>query len=222
MAALTMSSFTSLGYKSDLDHSDRAHREKKLLAAAKCGDVAAFNDLFQPLAKRTFQIVYRITKNREDAEDVLQESFLRALLHVKDFESRSRFSTWLTSIAINLALMILRKRRNSSQTLTDGSGDSETIGRHPEVADRAPNPENHYLQQERERILRGAIRGLRPGIRGVLEMQRLEEHSIEETARMMGISVAAVKGRLFHAKVALRKAPNLKIVGGTTLNYRRT
>ncbi len=221
MAALTISSLALTGHKSDLVHSAGLHGEQELLAAAKCGDAAAFNELFQPIAKRTFQIVYRITKNREDAEDALQDSFLRALRHIKAFESRSRFSSWFTSIAINSALMILRKRRNSFEIPTDGSGNSDAIRRYWEVADRAPNPEKRYLQRERERILRRAIRALRPSIRGVVEMQQLQEHSMRETARMMGISVDAAKARLFHARVVLRKASGLKAIARATLNYER-
>src|SRR5258707_12356218 len=154
MAALTISSLTLTGHKSDLVHSAGLHGEQELLAAAKCGDAAAFNELFQPIAKRTFQIVDRITKNREDA---LQDSFLRALRHVKAFESRSRFSSWFTSIAINSALMIPRKRRNSFEIPNDVSGNSDAIRRYWEVAYRVPNPEKRYLKRERERILRIAI-----------------------------------------------------------------
>ena len=221
MAALTISSLALTGHKSDLVHSAGLHGEQELLAAAKCGDAAAFNELFQPIAKRTFQIVYRITKNREDAEDALQDSFLRALRHIKAFESRSRFSSWFTSIAINSALMIPRKRRNSFEIPNDGSGNSDAIRRYWEVADRAPNPEKRYLQRERERILRRAIRALRPSIRGVVEMQQLQEHSMRETARMMGISVDAAQARLFHARVVLRKASGLKAIARATLNYER-
>ena len=222
MAALTISSLTLTGHKSDLVHSARLQSEQELLAAAKCGDAAAFNELFQPIAKRTFQIVCRITKNREDAEDALQDSFVRALRHVKAFESRSSFSSWFTSIAINSALMILRKKRNSPEIPTDSSGNSDAIERCWEVADRAPNPEKHYLQQERERILRRAIRALRPSIRGVVERQQLQEHSMRETARMMGITIGAAKARLFHARVALRKASGLKAIARTTFNYERS
>src|SRR6267143_5405186 len=216
MEALTISSLTLTGHKSDLVHSAGLHGEQELLAAAKCGDAAAFNELFQPIAKRTFQIVDRITKNREDAEDALQDSFLRALRHVKAFESRSRFSSWFTSIAINSALMILRKRRNSFEIPTGGSGNPYAIGRHWEAADRAPNPEKHCLQKERERILRRAIRALRPSIRGVVEMQQLQKHSMKETARMMGITVASAKARLFHARVVLSKNSGLKAIAKTT------
>src|SRR5258708_11648272 len=185
MAALTISSLTLTGHKSDLVHSAGLHGEQELLAAAKCGDAAAFNELFQPIAKRTFQIVYRITRNQEDAEDALQDSLLRAFLHIKACETRSGFPSWFTRIAINSALMILRKKRNSFEIPADGSGNPDAIGRYWEAADRAPNPEKTCLQKERERILRRAIRALRPSIRGVVEMQQLQEHSMRETARRM-------------------------------------
>ncbi len=191
MAVLTISSLTLSGSKSDFARRARSHREQTLLAAAKCGNRAAFDELFQPLAKRTFQIVYRITRNREDAEDALQDSFLRALRHIEAFESRSMFSSWFTSIAINSALMILRKRRNSSEIPADGSGNSDAIDRHWEAADRAPNPEKHCLQNERE------------------------------TARMMGVTVAAAKALLFHARVALRKDAGLKAIARTRLKSER-
>jgi len=221
MAVFTISSLTLSGSKSDFAHRARSHREQTLLAAAKCGNRAAFDELFQPLAKRTFQIVYRITRNREDAQDALQDSFLRALRHIEAFESRSSFSSWFTSIAINSALMILRKRRNSSEIPADGSGNSDAIDRHWEAADRAPNPEKHCLQNERERILRRAIRALRPSMRGVVEMQQLQEHSMRETARMMGVTVAAAKALLFHARVALRKDSGLKAIARTRLKSER-
>jgi RNA polymerase sigma factor (sigma-70 family) len=221
MAVLTISSLTLSGSKSAFARRARSHREQTLLAAAKCGDRAAFDELLQPLAKRTFQIVYRITRNREDAQDALQDSFLRALRHIEAFESRSSFSSWFTSIAINSALMILRKRRNSSEIPVDGSGNSDAIDRHWEAADRAPNPEKHCLQKERERILRRAIRALRPSLRGVVAMQQLQEHSMKETARMIGITVAAAKARLFHARVELRKDSALKTIARTTPNSER-
>jgi RNA polymerase sigma factor (sigma-70 family) len=221
MAVLTIRSLTLSANKSDFARRARSHREQKLLEAAKRGDRAGFDELFQPLAKRTFQIVYRITRNREDAEDALQDSFLRAWRYIKAFESRSRFSSWFTSIAINSALMILRKRRTSSEISTDGSGHSDAIDRHWELADRASSPEKHCLQNERERILRRAIHALRPSMRGVVEMQQLQEHCMRETARMMGVTVAAAKARLFHARVVLRKDSGLKAIARTRLKSER-
>jgi RNA polymerase sigma-70 factor (ECF subfamily) len=146
---------------------------------------------------------------------------LRAFLHIKAFETRSGFSSWFTSIAINSALMILRRKRNSFEIPMDGSGNPGAIRRRWEAADGAPNPEKQCLQKERERILRRAIRALRPAVRGVVEMQQLQEHSMKETARMMGITVAAAKSRLFHARVALRKNSGLKAIARRTRNSER-
>jgi RNA polymerase sigma factor (sigma-70 family) len=140
-------------------------------------------------------------------------------LHIEHFEERSSFSTWLTRIAINSALMISRRRRNFSEILAKDSG---AVGWSQEIADSAPNAEKHYLAQKRERLVQRAIRSLRPNIRGVLEMQHSQDYSVEEIARVMSISVGAVKGRLFHARKALRRAPSLRNIGGSKFRARRT
>jgi RNA polymerase sigma factor (sigma-70 family) len=186
--------------------------EKRLVAAAKYGQTAAFDVLCERLTPRILRTLFRITKNREDAEDALQDSFLRGFLHIGEFDGRSAFSTWLTRIAINSALMILRKKRTSHEISLEGSADSDAEPLSWEIPDHAPNPEKRYAQQERENILRGAISTLRPTIRKVIELQQLQEHSMKETAAIIGISVTAAKARLFHAKNALRKAPRLKSI----------
>jgi RNA polymerase sigma factor (sigma-70 family) len=186
--------------------------ERCLVRAAKCGQSVAFDVLCERLAPRILRSLYRITKNREDAEDALQDSFLSAYLHIMEFDGRSTFSTWLTRIAINSALMILRKKRNSQEISIEGSADSGAKQVTWEMPDHAPNPEKRYAQRERENILRGAIGNLRPAIRKVIELQQLQEHSMKETAAIIGISVPAAKARLFHAKIALRKAPRLKSI----------
>jgi len=186
--------------------------DEKLVAAAKYGQTAAFDVLCERLAPRILRALFRITKNREDAEDALQDSFLSAFLHIREFDGRSAFSTWLTRIAINSALMILRKKRTSHEISLDNSADSNAKASSWEMPDHAPNPEKRYAQRERENILRGAISTLRPTIRKVIELQQLQEHSMRETAAIIGISVPAAKARLFHAKIALRKAPRLKSI----------
>jgi RNA polymerase sigma factor (sigma-70 family) len=186
--------------------------DKRLVAAAKYGQTVAFDVLCERLAPRILRALFRITKNREDAEDALQDSFLSAFLHIGEFDGRSAFSTWLTRIAINSALMILRKKRTSHETSLEGSTDSGAKPAPWEMPDHAPNPEKRYAQHEREDILRGAISTLRPTIRKVIELQQLQEHSMKETAAIIGISVPAAKARLFHAKIALRKAPRLKSI----------
>jgi RNA polymerase sigma factor (sigma-70 family) len=178
-------------------------KEASLLATAKSGETAALDTLYRAHAEKLFRTVHRITRNREDAEDAVQDSLLRAFLHLKSFDGRSTFSTWLTRIGINSALMILRKKRNSREISARGPGVDETLWG---VPDSAPNPERRCAEREQGRILRDAIRNLRPTIRRALELQILEHRSIEETAAQIGISVSAAKGRVFRAKATLRKS----------------
>ena len=186
--------------------------EKSLVEAAKGGHSTAFGTLCGRYGQQLLRAAHRITRNREDSEDAVQDALLRAFVHLGDFDGRSSFSTWLTRIAINSALMILRKKRTSLETATVGADDFGMDGPVYEVADRAPNPERQYAQSEEQKILKKAIRSLRPSLREVVEVQQLQERSMRETARAMCISVAAAKGRLFHAKVALRKSSILKLM----------
>jgi RNA polymerase sigma-70 factor (ECF subfamily) len=195
--------------------------ERTLLASAKRGQIGAFEELCGPHLKTILRTTYRITKNREDAEDARQDTVLRALVHINDFDGRSRFSTWLTRIAINSALMILRKKRRSPEIPNSQFLDFDIIESHPGVSPWAPNPETQYLRRERERVLRRAVRALRPSLRVVVEFQQLQERSIGEAAKTMGITANAVKARLFHARAALRKASALKAIATTRLNYER-
>ena len=182
-------------------------REKRQVVAAQRGSREAFGELCQPWTKVVLQKVQRITRNREDAEDALQDSFLRAFVHIQDFDGRSKFSTWLTRIAINSALMILRKRHPSAEF---SLSDEESQGVW-EVSNQLPNPEILYAQRERESILLAAIENLGPRNRQVLELQ-LEEESLMETAQILDISVGAAKARLFHARAALRNSAGLRAI----------
>jgi len=182
-------------------------RQKRLVVAAQHGSREAFGELCQPRAKLILQKVQRITRNREDAEDALQDSFLMAFVHIKDFDGRSKLSTWLTRIAINSALMILRKRHHSAEF---SLSDEESHGVW-EVSDQLPNPEILYAQRERESILLAAIGNLRPSNRQVVERQ-LKEESLTETAQILDISAAAAKARLFHARSALRNSAGLRAI----------
>jgi RNA polymerase sigma-70 factor, ECF subfamily len=182
-------------------------KEASLLAAAKSGETAALDALYRAHAEKLLRTVHRITRNREDAEDAVQDSLLRAFLHLKSFDGRSTFSTWLTRIGINSALMILRKKRNSREISAHGLGVDETLW---EVPDSAPNPEVRCAERERGRILRDAIINLHPTVRRAIELQILEHRSIEETAAQIGISVSTAKARFFRAKAALRKSKVLR------------
>jgi RNA polymerase sigma factor (sigma-70 family) len=186
--------------------------QASLLATAESGEAAALDTQYRAHAEKLFRTVHRITRNREDAEDAVQDSFLRAFIHLKSFDGRSTFSTWLTRIGINSALMILRKKRNFREISAYGRCVDKTLW---EVPDSAPNPEIRWAEREQEGILRDAISNLRPKVRRALELQILEHRSVEETAAQIGISVAAAKGRVFHAKAALRKSKVLRKINET-------
>jgi RNA polymerase sigma factor (sigma-70 family) len=184
-----------------------------LLTAARRGDASAFERLCENASPRIFRTLTRITKNREDAQDALQEALMRAFINLQRFDGRSSFSTWLTRIAINAAFMKLRRSRLSREVPIDGP---DLFGRKQPIyqfRDRAPNPEDKYAAHERGEILRDALSGLRPRVRAAVEIYQLQECSLKETAKRLGITVAAAKGRLFQAKAALRKASRTKAIG---------
>jgi RNA polymerase sigma-70 factor (ECF subfamily) len=189
--------------------------EKRLVEAAKRGHSTAFAALCERHAKQLFRAAQNITRNHEDAEDAVQDALLSAFVHLRNFDGRSKFGTWLTRIAINSALMILRKKRNAPLVDLGGAEDSSTDRLNHEMPDRAPNPELHYAKREEARILNNAIKELRPALRDVVQKQQLQETSIRETAAAMGISEAAAKARLFHARVKLRKSSMLRMMRRT-------
>jgi len=182
-------------------------KEASLVATAKSGETAALDTLYRAHAENLFRTVHRLTRNRDDAEDAVQDSFLRAFLRLNSFDERSTFYTWLTRIGVNSALMILRQKRNSRGLSAYGPGVDETPW---DVPDSAPNPEMRCAERERERFLRDALAGLRPRIRRTLVFHTLQDHSLQETAALTGISVSATKSRVFHAKTALRKSKVLR------------
>jgi RNA polymerase sigma factor (sigma-70 family) len=186
--------------------------DERLVKAAQNGHPTAFDTLCERYARRVFRTAHRVTRNREDAEDAVQDALLRAFVHIRDFDGRSSFVTWLTRIAINSALMLLRKRRTTLEVVTKDWDDSAATEQSYRIPDRAPNPERRYLQNEAARTLKKAVQALRPSLREVVEIQQLQERSLQETAEMMCISVAATKSRLLHARVALRKSTLLKFV----------
>jgi len=188
--------------------------EKRLVEAAKRGHSTAFAALCERHAKKIFRTAQNITRSYEDAEDAVQDALLSAFVHLRNFDGRSKFGTWLTRIAINSALMILRKKRNAALVNLDGAEDSSAGGLNHEIADHAPDPELHYAKREEARILNSAIQELSPALREVVQKQQLQETSIRETAAAMGISEAAAKARLFHARVKLRKSSILRMMRG--------
>src|SRR6266403_1097628 len=187
--------------------SDRlvAAEDAALIAGAKTGDAHAFELLVERHEGKILSLAQRMTRNREDAEDVVQQSFQKAFIHLKKFEGESLFSTWLTRIAINEALMLLRRRRGSHEVPIEESSTKTESALRLDFLDSAPNPEDRCLDREQKQILSAALNKLRPGIRKAIELRELGELSTGETALVMGLSVAAVKGRVFHGRRKLRE-----------------
>ena len=176
-----------------------------LVEAARAGQEWAFVELCTRNSKRVFNTIYGVTKNREDAEDALQDSMMRAFRNLKQFDGRSSFATWFTRIGINSALMILRKRRIRLETSMDATAEGETW-QSWQIADYSADPEQHYVGRERSLHLKRAICRLPSALRSVVELGQMEGHSMKQIAHNMGISIPATKSRLARAKVALRKS----------------
>ena len=209
--ATKSNSLVSAGSASNAHPGQRS--EGQLVAAARTGNAAAFGDLYARYSQKVYRATLRITRNREDAEDALQDCFLNAMVHLDSFDGRSAFSTWLTRIAINSALMKLRKIRACPEISRDEQGEVREDFAPFEPADPHPDPEQQFAQRQRERIVTRAVRNLRPTLRQVIEIRRLREFSMKETARSLRISVPAAKSRLYHARVALGEMPALRALG---------
>lgn len=175
-----------------------------LVAAAKTGDGYAFEMLVNRYHSRIFAVALRYTKLYEDAEDATQQTFQKAFVNLQNFEGKSSFSTWLTRIAINESLMLLRKVRLLREVSIDDPANQDENAPSLELADASPNPEAHYILREGVRLLSVAIGQLMPEMRCALTLQ-LCEFTARETARYMGISIGAVKARLFHGRRKLHK-----------------
>jgi len=178
--------------------------EMTLVAAAKNGNRKAFEILVKRHQQRIFFVARRITRRREDAEDVVQQSLQKAFTHLGKFEGRSAFSTWLTRIAVTEALMFLRRGRSQREVFIDDLNGNEETTATLEVPDSSPDPEAIYSQREQVEMLSSAMNELSPGLRKAIQLHELDERSSEETAQIMGISVGALKGRMFHGRRKLR------------------
>ena len=179
--------------------------ELALVKAAQKGDVGAFEQLIKKYDRNVFRIANHITQNREDAEDVVQDAFLKAYQKLDQFQGNSKFYTWIVRIAVNEALMKLRKRKSDKLVSMDEDVETDegTITR--EFADWSPNPEQQYNQAELNDILSRTIQGLPTSFRTVFVLRDVEGLSTEETAEMLGLSVPAVKSRLLRARLQLRE-----------------
>src|SRR5437868_9800733 len=178
--------------------------ELALVQAAKGGEVAAFEELVKRYDRNVFRIAQHITQNREDAEDVVQDAFLKAYQNLGQFQGNSKFYTWLVRIAVNEALMKLRKRKSDKTVSMDEDVETEDGSVPREIADWSPNPEQQYKQSELNEILTKTIQGLPAGFRTVFVLRDVEGLSTEETAETLGLSIPAVKSRLLRARLQLR------------------
>ena len=183
-----------------------ADPDAMLVAAARNGKPAAFEALLERYERRIFRLAHDVTQNCEDAEEVMHHAFFRAFTHLGSFKEDLRFSTWLTRIAINEALMKLR-RRGPTVSLDD-EGESENASFVRELEDWGPSPERRYSQRELQHILSEAMGQLSPGLRLVTQLRDVEQFSTEETAEILGLSVSAVKSRSRRARLTLREILN--------------
>jgi len=182
--------------------------ELALVQAAKQGDVSAFEQLVKRYDRNIFRIAQHITQNREDAEDVVQDAFLKAYENLEQFQGNSKFYTWLVRIAVNESLMKLRRRKTSKTVSMDEDVETEEGSMPREFADWSPNPEQQYGQSELGDILRKTIQGLPTSFRTVFVLRDVEGLSTEETAEMLSLSIPAVKSRLLRARLQLRERLN--------------
>ena len=202
-----METFRATGIRQDCDNA--------LVTAAKGGNTQAFEDLVRRHERRVFAVAQRITNNREDAEDVVQETFHKVFLHLGDFQEKSRFSTWLTRIAINESLIFLRRKRRVVEVLPE-SPEDEVESLSEAFVDQSPSPEESCWQRERTELLAEAINRLGPKIRSTILLRDIEERSAEETAELLGTSISAVKARVFQGRRQLRRMVNPAILLGVS------
>ena len=182
--------------------------QQELLVRLQAGDESALADLASTYGAKIQQLAFRYLRNKEDAEDAMQEAFLKAFEHRGEFQGNSRFYTWLVRIAVNQALMKLRKRRTTKEVSLDEDfqADGDMLPR--EVVDWAPNPEELYRVSELRDILIKALENLRPALRTVFVLRDIEGLSIHQTAEVLELSPAAVKARLLRARLQLRELLN--------------
>ena len=180
--------------------------ESELVSRAQAGEDEAFAELVSRYQNKIYRLAKNITQNKEDAEDVLQEAFLKAYSHLGGFQRNSRFYTWIVRIAVNEALMKLRKRRSDRTVPLDEPVETGEEAVTREIAVWEDNPEQRYSREEMQGILDDAVEDLKPDFRTVFVLRDIEELSTEETAEALGISIPAVKSRLLRARLALRES----------------
>jgi RNA polymerase sigma-70 factor (ECF subfamily) len=190
-----------------MEESNPAGREKELLASALSGHPESFEALVNLYERRIYQIAYRIVENAQDAEDVLQETFLKAFANLHRFRGESSFYTWTVQIAVNAALQRVNKRRKRPTVSLDNDGDEEEKFFSPrEIVVWEENPERLYAKKEAQVILDQAIAELPVIYRTVFLLKDVENLPMDAIARSLGISIPAAKSRLIRARLELRES----------------
>jgi RNA polymerase sigma-70 factor, ECF subfamily len=179
--------------------------DTSFLLAAQGGNIAAFEVLIRRYDRKIFRIAHHITNNREDAEDVVQEAFLSAFQGLAQFRGDAQFSTWLTRIGVNKALVKLRKRRTIREVSIDEDFEAEGEIAPVQIADWVPNPEELYNKSELRDILDLGLRALNPALAKVFVLRDMEGFSTQQTGEILGLTNQAVKTRLFRARLHLRE-----------------
>jgi len=195
--------------------------DEVLVSAAKCGDTQAFEELILRHEQKVLAVAQRITNHREDAQDVAQETFHKAFCHLNSFQEKARFSTWMTRIAMNEAFMLLRRRRGTPEDLPESHDDGDEYFSEKFV-DQRPTPEESCRLRERDEILASAINRLGPKIRRAILLRDIEERSAEETARILGTTISAVKARVFQGRRKLRAAVNSGLLRDYSADWAET
>ena len=186
-----------------------------LVTSARNGEHLAYGELCRRHREIVFRTVLRITQNTADAEDVIQDSWMRAFTHIGSFDGRSAFSTWLTSIAINSALTMIRRRRTQRELSLDDPADPDNR-RAIEMQEPSRNPEERCLERERWRLVRQAIKRLPSKLRMAIELRQSQNCSVNELAMLVGVSVPTMKSRLLRARRKLRESLSKVLKGRST------
>ena len=189
----------------EYDAHSEAEDDLTLVHATKRGSVAAFDTIVRRYDRRMLRIAQSVTHNREEAEDAVQEAFLKAYQKLDQFREDAKFSTWMIRIVLNEALMRLRKQRTYGQESLDGNFSTDRDALPRDVTDWSPNPQELYGATEFREILIKCLGRLQPALRVVFVLRDIEELSISETCEALSLSEAVVKSRLFRARVRLRE-----------------
>ena len=180
--------------------------DDQLLSRARSGDQVAFGELCLRYTGMLKQRIFRIVRNREDAEDVLQETLLSAYRHLDTFRGTCRVSTWMMKIGINTSLMILRKRRSMPEVISEQVSEDGQRFESPEFRDPGLNPEQRYIADQTIDTLRSIMRRLPVRMRTVMDLYCVKERRLKDAAAILGITEATAKSRVLRGRNRLRRS----------------